>query len=686
MKRISIFLMIFILAMMGLGCDDSGDEPHARLNLSVRLPANFQQAFLFQSNDYTLTADTLSLIKYARITVEGEGINPPIVREIPFDSTMDVLVPAGSDRFFTVSLMDAEKNVLFEGSKLVPYLPAGEEVSVTMDLYFARSFTDSVRDFYPSAEESDGIFDLRNLSLMWGADPDGNQSIIFSMYFDEDIELYKGEGSEGLMGIIEIDADRNLDTGIPSIVDTLRPVSKGKIGVDYIIYIEGLSGSRALVVNVETGDVKSVPIKIIGSHLIVTVPADFFSDLQVDSESFFVDAAFVSYTGDNEFVDIFPDIGAAVSNDLASMFIGDDFFGNITRFAVKEVISVPDNLSLELYPFHFDELAGIVYTVGYSSSNTVSVGIRLADFLRNKTINRPIGVFSGSSYLFAQVAFSNGVLGVLVDGYNLNGCSDYGYALFVSFDRGFTFKGIDSGCTYNGSFIAMYDSTLLLAENSYSALITAERFQLYPDHVAKPESFVIDQSGLEYPVYFTLNDSLYQAGISVSTDNLASLMIYRIASRHLMYELPITRPASGYYSYVSVSRVVTHEDQFYLIVSVWDGSSSYEKILGFRVDENGLEKIYEKKLEGEVYVEDLWFYNDEMAFIMSEYKYVNNTYVSNLNFVYDDGRVVPIGEGSDGNSVSYLGKWLIPPATPIVFWLQEGSNNRNYMISMGVPQ
>ncbi|GEM_PF-6509801 len=673
-KKISLLVLI---ALLIAGCG-GGRSNLSSLTVKVRLPEKYQNAFFLQSESSSMATELFSHIKYARITVEGPGITPPISKDVPFGSVVDVVVPSGNNRLFTVALMDKDKKVIFMGYKLVPYLPEGKEVSIDLQLSFARVFTDAVGDIYPEGFKG---FDLKNVSMMWGGGE--KKSIRFIFTFNKKVELSRGVEEKGLFGLIEIDADGNPATGIPSVVDSLRRESKGKIGVDYIVYLEGFSRGGALLYNVKDKVSSFFPVKIFGKHLMLEIPVSYFKEISPYGDSiFYVDSVFMTGDGEETGIDFFPDNAAAVSSSLLfPPYLRGENLTKISKFVLKERIPLPPGVKLAgFYPYQSGDLFGAVYMLSYSPGTTFEVGVRITNLYTGKVFNHVFARIHGIQY-FTPVFVSSGNLVVLaIQSDSLGNCGGGGGLIaFLSGDGGYTFKQTKIWCpdgyVYNAHIL---NGSVLFEIENYSAggLAVFKRFTLENGTIVEEPDLTFDFKGMSYPSFFVAEGNFYETGVSVQTDRTV-FYIYPVTDTIPLFSDIVTDASGdGYVDFVKVAgRRVFVVVTFYPAGGYGEG---FHLLYALTFTQDGTVKLVDKKyLSYEAWIMDVLPFSDGLYGILENFGGATERYVFDFRGQHLNPFTVSNGY------ITYFGSWILPPATPMLFWEDETGKTLN--VSVGVP-
>lgn len=125
--RIITSFMLFVLALMFVGCGGGGGEPTGIVELKVLLPSSLKAK-----------KRSISEIVTIRITVTAPDISKPIVRQLAIDPETHTasdrfIVRAGENRHFLAEAMDDDNNVIYSDSKTVN-IPAGVVTQVEMRL------------------------------------------------------------------------------------------------------------------------------------------------------------------------------------------------------------------------------------------------------------------------------------------------------------------------------------------------------------------------------------------------------------------------------------------------------------------------------------------------------------------------------------------------------------------------
>ena len=699
MKKISSVLLFLLLVLLG-SCNIGGNKNSNSVVFSLNLPKNFNKMFFIQADGKTSYATQITrVITSAIITVEGPDLKKPIVNKTQvkieklstgtFLDVGDVIVPSGKDRLFTVYLINSLGDVVLAGMKEVPSLPAGKEINIGVDMELARNFKDFAKDFYPQAITGIKPYDLRSATLTWLPGKDVN--LVFT--FDRNIDLFKGGTLGGLMGVIEIDADGNTATGVPSLVDSLRPQSLGKIGVDYILYIEAFSGSNALLVKVGKEDgndsetTYTVPMKIKFHHLILQIPYKVVENYITAKTIFYFDAAFITYTSSGKsFADIFPDNKVAVSNDMIKLpFFTKEKAQKITKFKLIHSVPITQEVSFDFKPFQTKHVFGGVAFLSYSKTSTSEVRIRIADPYKSVSFEKSLDRFN-TSYLEGYVSTMDDIVVLDVEGNTLvPSCNSYATKAYISFDGGYSFKTIGSWCSGAGEPLLAKSKVIFLMKgvsqgvsngNSSPAIIEGKVFYLDNNQVYPEGTTYFTLKNVMNPTFFSDGKEFYQAGITIEDYDL-SLIIEKLLTHENVFSMTITSvtsPDASAYFY----KIISSDDSVGVGLGVWDNyrELSYALIIKSGNDGWQLEKKYTLPNK---WIDDILLTHSGPAFVFSEYDNSGEKLVYWFN-----NKEIPISLLN--GSTSYLGSWLIPPATPVIFWSYwRGNGGEHFNISVGMP-
>ncbi len=707
-KLILIILFLGFVVPFFYSCEsDSGG--YSQTTVNAYLPDDYQKVFFLQNFNDNSVDEILKSVKYFVVSVEGPGIDKPIVKTGKVGRNSDLLVPAGKNRLFAVALMNKEKEVVFAGYKMVDYLPKGKEITVDIQLHFARSFTDSTRDYYPAGSTGAIVYDLRDVMLTWGKDEEGKKVVNLFFTFNRKVSLLRGEGGKGLMGIIEIDSDGNPTTGVPSFVDSLRPESEGKIGVDYILYIEGFEKSKALLVNAITGDYYYLPLKIVERHIMLSVPMRALKLLNISS-IFYLDSAFISFDGNDRYVDIFPDGNAAVSNNLFippvynkadALKIGD--FEKIYSYRL------PTGVDVDFSPFQSGNIFGGIASMEYPSSQSVEIRSKVFKIYRvvsnytsgnakgmdeSTTFERSVDTLYGTSSVNIETAAKGNVIAVTASGFNMESCSGGpGIKVYISFDGGYSYKAFENRWCLKGSLGYENSFPLLQFSNNFLYAIAVTYPERYGGTYYRIRKYELSPAGLkfvkEYPVVskelsapLAIGDDFYMSEITVESSDV-KLVLKNIENGNKIYSESITKVSSN--SSIYLDSLKRWGDYFLVTISDYGNSVNYsESILTATLKyskENNEILVLRKMLAPEGYYPEGVFPVNENGRIGGFYYYEGST----GGFYYLDGSS-KILVTSPLNSFKFNGFWLIPPGVPVVFW-KDSLDGKIYTfhIAIGVP-
>ena len=697
MKKVMGILLFLLLVILG-SCNIGGVQNKNSVVISLNLPKNFNKMFFIQADSEASYATQITrVITSAVITVEGPDLKKPIVNKtqvkiekLPtgtFLNVGDVIVPAGNDRLFTVYLVNSLGDVVLAGMKEVPSLPAGKEINIGVDMELARNFKDSAKDFYPQSTTGVKPYDLRSATLTWLPGKDVN--LVFT--FDRNIDLFKGGTLGGLMGVIEIDADGNPATGVPSLVDSLRPQSLGKIGVDYVLYIEAFSGSNALLVKVGKEDgndsetTYTVPMKIKFHHLILQIPYKVVENYITAKTIFYFDAAFITYIASGKsFTDIFPDNKIAVSNDMIKLpFFTKEKAQRITKFKLVHSLPITRDVSFDFKPFQTKHVFGGAAFLTYSKTSTSEVRIRIADPYKSVSFEKSLDHFN-TSYLEGYVSTIDDIVVLDVEGDTLvPSCNSYATKAYVSFDGGYSFKTIGSWCSGAGEPLLEKNKVMFLIKggqgvsngNSSPIVIKGKIFSLEDNQVYPEGTTYFTLKNIMSPTFFSDGKEFYQAGITIE-DGVLSLIIKKLLTHEKVFSMNITSvtsPEASAYFY----KIVSSDNRVGIGLGIWDNYEvSYALIIKSENDGWQLEKKY---AISDRWIDEILLTHSGPAFVFSEY---DNSGEKLIYWFNDKEIPISILNGS----TNYLGEWLIPPATPVIFWSYWGDNGgERFNISVGIP-